>query len=302
MNIVGIIANKEELQDQTLITSLGLGMIENDFTTPQSDVNIAGVIAGAFGIGAAAAAGSPVVGGPLGAISGIFSIISSVDGDQNNVALSISARLTAAFIASQQQLVNIAEAAFGGTTDTSILRSVSPLSQGTNMERTDIGKFFAGGRWLFPGSRDVGQEVKQVTERATVRMRQALMIQALKTQGMSVIIDSARNKFEECTPTGSRFINSKCYSIGQRLSGRGPTAVIYIPRAQALKLDNSFYQLNVEEFYMNAEACAKANPSGDRQPPSQGFPLDGSLPPCFFNMDVIDGRGFTDQLSAIGPR
>ncbi|KAF3908523.1 hypothetical protein ABW21_db0206078 [Orbilia brochopaga] len=295
-----LVAFHEQLQDQAIMTTLGLPMIEDDFTPPGSDTNIAGIIAGAFGIAAGVGAANPLVGGALGALGGIFSIISSVDGDQNAVGVAIATRLSAAFKASQDQLIVVAEAAFGGTADTSILKSVTATTIGANMERTDIGRFFSSGRWLFPASRDVGMEIRAITERAAIRMRQALMVQALKTLGMVVLIDSARDKFEECTPTGSRFINGRCYSLGQRVQGRGPNTVIYIPREQALKLDNSFYQLNVEEFYQNAEACAKANPNGDGQPPSQGFPLDGSLPPCFFNIGVIDGRGFTDQLPVTG--
>ncbi|KAK6338600.1 hypothetical protein TWF696_009412 [Orbilia brochopaga] len=166
-------------------------------------------------------------------------------------------------------------------------RTSPPTSNG---ETTDIGRFFSGGRFLIPATVNLDMEVRNTVERGITRIRQALVIRALKNQGYFVSIDPAIATPESCTPTGSRFMNGKCYKIIRNTGGL--QIVEDIPRDTALKLDNAYYRISLEEFYNNAEACQNANPGSEGQAQFLGLPTDGSLPQCFFNMRVIVGSPF----------
>ncbi|KAF3919742.1 hypothetical protein ABW20_dc0107577 [Dactylellina cionopaga] len=282
-----LLAYQEELQDAIINEILMTGGLVQDFGQPEQGYNIFGVLSGAFGIAAGGASANPIIGGALGAIGGIFSILASAPDPTDNLRNDIDARLAQAFSDSRNQITTLAQTVFGGQDDTSSLLRISPPT--FNQETTDIGKFFSGGRYLIPARINMDMEVRTTVERGVGFIRQALVIQALKSRGFFVWIDTAATTFEACTPTGSRFMNGKCYKIVRMADGLQPR-LEDIPRDTVLKFGDAAYNIVIEDFYNNAEACQNANPGVEGQAQSTGFPIDGrTLPQCFFNMRVRTG-------------
>ncbi|KAK6517419.1 hypothetical protein TWF281_004076 [Arthrobotrys megalospora] len=294
-------AYQEELQDAIISEILMAGGLVSDFGPPsEAGVSIFGILSGAFSVAAAAGAANPLIGGPLGAIAGIFGILGSIPDptDTDNLRNDIDARLRQAFLASRDQVSLLAQTIFGGVDDTSMLARISPPAG--NGETTDVGRFFSGGRFLIPAVVNLDMEVRAVAERGIGLIRQALVIRALKSQGYFVWIDTEATTFEACTPTGSRFMNGKCYKI-VRFRDTLQSRIDDIPAETVLKFDSPAYQINVEGFYNNAEACQNAFPNSDGQAQFEGLPTDGSLPQCFFNMRVRTGRRcILCQISSCG--
>ncbi|TGJ72393.1 hypothetical protein EYR41_004292 [Orbilia oligospora] len=294
-------AYQEELQDAIINEILMAGGLVSDFGQPaEQGYSIFGVLAGAFTIAAAAGAANPLIGGPLTAVAGIFGILGSFPDptDADNLRNDIDARLAQAFTASRDQVSNLAQTIFGGVDDTSLLARISPPA--TNSETTDVGRFFSGGRFLIPATVNLDMEVRTVADRGIRLVRQALVIRALKTQGYFVWIDTGATTFEACTPTGSRFMNGKCYKIA-RFASSLQSRIEDIPADTVLKFGNEQYNIVIEDFYNNAEACQNANPNSDGQAQFEGLPLDGTLPQCFFNMRVRTGmRCILCQISNCG--
>ncbi|KAK6499939.1 hypothetical protein TWF481_010295 [Arthrobotrys musiformis] len=294
-------AYQEELQDAIINEILMAGGLVSDFGQPaEAGYSIFGVLAGAFTVAAAAGAANPIIGGGLTAVAGIFGILGSFPDstDSDNLRNDIDARLAQAFLASRDQVSNLAQTIFGGTDDTSLLARISPPAR--NAEVTDVGRFFSGGRFLIPATVNLDMEVRANADRGIRLVRQALVIRALKSRGFFVWIDTAATTFEACTPTGSRFINGRCYKI-VKFADSLQSRLEDIPVDTALKLDNEVYGINVEGFYTNAEACQNAFPNGDGQAQFEGLPLDGNLPQCFFNMRVRTGmRCILCQINSCG--
>ncbi|KAF3903375.1 hypothetical protein ABW20_dc0104347 [Dactylellina cionopaga] len=289
----------EALQDAIIIEILGAGALVTDFGQPADPgYNIFGVINGALGIAAGLSAGSPIASGALSALSGAFGILAlGPDTPPDNIRNDIDARLAMAFKASREQIFRLAETIFGGQSDTSMLRSLSP-SAIPNGEKTDVGRFFSGGRFLIPSNVKLDMEVRGLVDAGAKMIRQSLVIFALKSQGYFIWIDTDATTFESCTPTGSRFMNGKCYKLTKARETR--LGFDDIPVDTALKLVNAQYGLNVEQFYANAEACQIAFPNGDGQVQTQGLPSGGALPQCFFNMRVITGKKCVTACSPLG--
>ncbi|KAF3905618.1 hypothetical protein ABW21_db0201272 [Orbilia brochopaga] len=283
-----LVAFQAELQAAIIPEILGAGALISDFGEPEPGFNVFGVINGALSIASGLTAVSPIVSGGLSAVSGIFGILASGPDQTSNIRNDIDARLSQAFTTSRTQVAELAETIFGGRSDTSILARIAPPA--SNGEMTDIGKFFSGGRFLILGSTNLDTPVRNFVQRGITRIRQALVIRALKSQGYFVSIDPEITNSDGCTPTGSRFMNGKCYKIVRTTSGL--QVIEDIPRDTALKLDNAYYSLNLEEFYNNAEACQNANPGSEGQAQFLGLPTDGTLPQCFFNMRVVVGSPF----------
>ncbi|KAK6329995.1 hypothetical protein TWF718_003422 [Orbilia javanica] len=294
-------AYQEELQDAIINEILMAGGLVSDFGPPsEPGFNIFGILAGAFTIGAAVGAANPLVGGPLTAVAGIFGVLGSFSDptDSDSLRNDIDARLAQAFTASRDQVSLLARTIFGDVDDTSLLARISPPA--TNGETTDVGRFFSGGRFLIPAVVNLDMEVRTVAERGIGLVRQALVIRALKSQGYFVWIDTGATVFEECTPTGSRFINGKCYKIA-RFADSFQSRLEDIPAETVLKFGDPAYNIIPEDFYNNAEACQNANPNSDGQAQFEGLPLDGTLPQCFFNMRVRTGRRcILCQISSCG--
>ncbi|KAF3935434.1 hypothetical protein ABW20_dc0105929 [Dactylellina cionopaga] len=294
----------EELQDAAILQSLGISLIVSDFGQPEdaSGVDVLGILSGAFGVASSAASiGLPEVSAALGTLSGIFGIAGSgpdAGSINDQISQDIMTALAIAFAATRSQISDLADAIFGGS-DTSMLARVAPTA--FNNEATDVGKFFSGGKFLISPMVNTDMQVRSLVEKGIVKLRQTFVISALKAQGYSILIDTALSTFDQCNHTGSRFINNKCYMIANRGNPAFPD-VTYLPSDTALKLDNSVYQINLEEFYLNAEACQNANPNGDGKPKSDALLLDGTLPPCFFNMAVITGAGFRDFTPIINTK
>ncbi|KAF3932148.1 hypothetical protein ABW20_dc0107940 [Dactylellina cionopaga] len=279
-------AYHEELQDGIINEILNTGALVRDFGEPEQGFNIFGVLNGAFGIAAGVAAANPIVSGSLSALGGVFGILASGPDSTENAQIAINARLSAAFTESQNQVSRLTEAIFGGIDEPSLLaRSV-----GSNGETTPVGRFFSGGRFLIPARVNLDMEVRNIVRAGISRIRQALVIRGLKSQGYFVFIDTDITTFEDCRPTGSRFMNGKCYKIVRNRTGITAFGVEDIPADKVLKFGDPSYNIVIEDFYNNAEACQNANPNGDGQTQSQGLPLDGSLPQCFFNMQVVTGK------------
>ncbi|EPS41978.1 hypothetical protein H072_4067 [Dactylellina haptotyla CBS 200.50] len=283
-----------ELQDNIIIETLGIGTIINDFGKPDDTFEINGVLSGSAAIASGLTAKVPLASAITGILSGIFGILAAAPKPENDPRGDIEQRLQAAFTQSREELFRVTSAVFGGTSDTEFLGGFPAPGA---FENSDIARFFAGGRYLIPPNMPVMQMIRDIVDTGAVRIRQALVVRALKSQGYFVFIDEAVSRPEDCTPTGSRWINNNCYKITRdNRASFGGQAFEDLPRDTALKLDNAYYRFDVVAFYQNADACQNLTPGQDPgETQTQGLPVDGTLPQCFFNMKVRRGQ-FCGQL------
>ncbi|KAF3910471.1 hypothetical protein ABW20_dc0108721 [Dactylellina cionopaga] len=262
---------KEQLRDEIIDQILAIPEIISDFGPPAAGADVFGIVSGALGVASGVAAKSPILSGSLGVLSGIFNILGALPDDSvsgSDISGDIQTRLRMVFASIRNQIDTLGLTLFGGTSDTSMLARISPPS--SNMEKTNIAKYFSGGRFLVSAAdTNLGAEIGDQIRMWGVMIRQALIIRSLSLQRFSIWIDTRVGAASDCRPTGSRFINGQCYQIirqNKNFAGgsQGPED---IAPDQAVKLDGK-YGLNVEQFYLNAEACQNANPdgNGDVQP------------------------------------
>ncbi|KAK6541781.1 hypothetical protein TWF694_007565 [Orbilia ellipsospora] len=280
---------KAELVDAVIIASLGTSRIVTDFGEPKmEDTDIFGIISGAFSIASGITAAFPELSGPFGVLSGIASILGALPDDGTpapDLQGDIDERLQQAFVATRDGIDKLTSVIFGGTSDTSSLKLLAP-AEIANGEVTDIGRFFSGGRYLIDARWDPQPIIRNLVSNGISRIRQALVARALKSTGHIVFVDTGVLRPEDCNTTGSRWVVGQCLKLSR--STRDGVFTDVDPNL-ALKLDKAPYNINLPEFYLNAFQCPAAKALNGGQISSLGLPLDGTLPPCFFDLDVQAG-------------
>ncbi|ORY15128.1 hypothetical protein BCR34DRAFT_598607 [Clohesyomyces aquaticus] len=299
----------EALQNVVIKEILNVDTIVADFGPPKEGDAILGALNAALGIGAGLTAAVPEISGPLSVLSSAFGMLASTGAEPIDPTIPIEQQLAAAFDASESSLQAVSRLVFGGDGDTSKLPGTG--GTGPNGENSNIAKFFANGKFLVKVSEKgaVDALITPVVENGARMLRQRLVSTALKSQGYYVFVDQDRTQ-DDCNGiTGSRWIENQCFTIEHfRLSASSPQGIRgttkVISKDIVLKFDdpNAGYNINVEQFYRNADACQNAHPGFDGNIDPNGIPTDGSYPQCFFNIPVVKAKAtpcLADNLGAL---
>jgi hypothetical protein len=240
---------------------------------------------------------SGAAGDALGLIGAIFSFISATDAgapnkvDLTQLKIQIEGQLKAVFDASIKQLAALNSKLMGGTdninldTILSLITSVGK-SVGDPNAQNAITKIFSSGAFLAPPETSA---ISQGIADGLNLIKQGLVGGILKALNFYVYIDSTITDKSQCTATGSRFINGECFMVYQRTKpfASGKTDQQPINANTILKLDDPSqgYNINVEDFYNNINACNNGSPD-----PSN-INLTDEYPKCFFSLPIIRNKG-----------
>ncbi|KAK2768238.1 hypothetical protein FQN54_000090 [Arachnomyces sp. PD_36] len=308
-----------ELQEQAFLTSLDINTIKDNFQlsedAPSDIVLLINFLAGGFTAAAGlAAASAPLTGGAT-LIAGLFSLFGlglssgETEGDAVDVEANLEKRLqfvVATMLATLDKLSNTVFSGNngnGGVDPESLFEKIN----GDGGESTGIGKFFSGGKFLYASQMVDGKKqdpngVIQPIVKDTIQFfRQSLAIEALRSTGHYIFVDTTRSQDDCNTITGSRYINDECFTIEHKSTGPGPDG-IYGPITepgdadQLISLTNDFYQLSMETLYDTANRCYGVDPTYEGKTGLSELNFDGdlsalqSVPACFYNIPVIKGH------------
>jgi hypothetical protein len=103
---------------------------------------------------------------------------------------------------------------------------------------------------------------------------------------------------EDCTGGSLTWLNDACYGVysGEDSSCNADGDIcawwlLYMEDDKWAKLvdDAGTYDVDPVAFYNNAYDCKKNNPDGDGAIDTGSLPYDGTMPGCFYKMDVKKG-------------
>jgi hypothetical protein len=233
--------------------------------------------------------------GPLGAVLGIVSaafalgnaartLDAPVD-DPLEVQRLVSSQLGATFSQTADEIAGFNDNLFGGSADFDFTGLVSTL-QSQGILPTDglnpITEVFASGAFLAdPSDNPMTEALKAGMDRIKLSLVAGLM----RAQNWYVFINTQLAE-DECTVTGSRFINGQCMIISKRNDESG-SHTEPVDSSILLKLDdqNAGYNVDVTELYQNAVDC------GGNQMDTSIDLNESGFPTCFWSLPILIVNG-----------
>jgi hypothetical protein len=172
---------------------------------------------------------------------------------------------------------------------------------------THIAKFFADGKWLMF---NVDNVLEPIIEAGNAMMSNGIVIALLKHENYFVWVNTNIKTAEDCTgSTSQTWIVDQCYALIESADESctpqteiACSGITYITDDRWNKLidENGSYKLNAEDFYTTAYDCKRSFPDGDGDIDVGALPYDGTIPKCFYNINVRKGEWIGTHIADVG--
>lgn len=299
------------MQDTTILNILAIDKIINDFAAAKPTAGNGGligdilkVVAPVFsmadkvikqgqGLGQIADF-SGFIGGAIGEVAASFALSGVIgDGqptvDVGGLTRAVESTLSNMFNSTNNNLKNMNSLLFGGTSE---IQDLSSLTNGfvtatgqqvdPNLHQ-DISKVFSTGAFLTDQSNAQDNIVAGLTAGMNL-VKQQLVGAVLAAQSI-VVWQNTKGSEASCnTITGARWLDNTCFTLQQLHIVNGPGDSTPVAKEVMLKFDDpsAGYNINVEAFYRNVQACNNNNGA-----PSGAITFDGDFPPCAFGLPFV---------------
>ncbi|KAK5730314.1 hypothetical protein LTR15_000251 [Elasticomyces elasticus] len=322
---------QEVLQNTVIVDGLQIDQVVADFGPGSKDTpaggelllgNILGVISPGLSMGdkvvkqgsglGQIADGLGFVGAAITAVRALDTLTSTLAKGPPTIAdvtLIANNMLADVFTGAQANLAALNSKLMGGSPalDIDLSQIVSVIggkpTSGRDAFLQDISFIFNGGFFMLPLDDILNVEFNSSLATGIAAgfqlIKQQTVMAILAAQGYFVFVDTTRNQDDCGGVVGARFINGQCFTLEQRTENFVNCQLDSVPMESQIifKLDDGSlpYQINLNDFYLNVQACN----NGQRD--QSGAITDDPFPPCAFGIPYATGAQSVCSASNFSP-
>ena len=273
-----------ELTEEAILNGLRVDDMVSDLEGKDDEnIDIAAWFSASFTIIGGATAGNPIVSGFSSMMSGIFSMMSlGQDEEDEPINGGVRSSIADMMERTKESLVFTLSTAMGDNEDEEAYKKLPAFLD--DSLRTNIGKFFNSGWWLVEvNSEDIKNAIKAAGENFGKKVAELVMQQA----GFKLVVDRRDNKMTK---------NCEDKANGMMIDVDGSSYCVYLAKFHSeISLDRADedyhekmkkYGIANLEWYYNAVIDCAMN-GGKNRDIDMGNMKAGKTPRCFFNIEAV---------------